>query len=205
MWLQRATIYQEITPWMHSLRSHQSALRDSGKGTPGDSQQKMSQYVSEPAFQWETELLGSRPKPQELGALDSGQQICNLPLFHKSSFSFFGASADPMGYSSPLVSATCPGRFSVSCPLLEVGCPKALCRAPGALDALRAVVAPVTLSSCSWRCLNSSESCGAFLSSPWDKILLSPCLRGLIWALFLTDTARGRLSRFWCKTGQENS
>lgn len=48
---------------------------------------------------------------QDLGALDLGQQTHSLFLFHKSSFSFFGASAGPMEYSSPLVSATCPGRF----------------------------------------------------------------------------------------------
>lgn len=44
MWFQRATTYQEIPPQMRYLQSHQSALRYSGKGSPGDSEQKMSGY-----------------------------------------------------------------------------------------------------------------------------------------------------------------
>lgn len=111
IWLHRATIYQEVPPQMCHLWGHRSALRDCDKESPEDSQQKLSGYRRGPRFEWEAKLQESRPKPHRLGALDLGQQTCDLPSFHKWFFSFFGASADPMGYSSSLVSATCPGRL----------------------------------------------------------------------------------------------
>lgn len=133
-----------------------------------------------------------------------GKQTGNLPSFHKSPFSIFGASADPTGYSSPLVSATCPGKFWVSCPLLEAGYPKAPCRAPGALHALRAVVTAVTLSSPSWGCLNSSELwCFSLLSVRRD--FAQPCACMAWPEPYSWQTAQRRPSWFWCKTGQENS
>lgn len=132
------------------------------------------------------------------------KHTCNIPLFHKSFFSIFGASADPMRYSSPLLSATCPGRFWVSCPLLKSGCPKAPCQAPGALHPLRAVVTAVTLSSHSWGCLKGSEMwCFFLLSVRRDFAQLCACTA---WPEpYSWQTAQGRPSWFWCKTGQENS